>query len=167
MWDMTYQYNAVYPVILSRRHFAHINRSCHAFHMNKTNDFCFWRDSSAKCCVSRYLFRDVMSQISTSHVTYFVWMKRTVLWWLISKMQYISWSISKRHVTIINESCPPFHMCDMTHSCAWHDLFIRAAEWRILLCFSLCSHLEDSYRVAKTHRIPYLYRSFSAKVTYI
>jgi len=24
-----------------------------------------------------------------------------------------------------------------------------------------------SYRVAKTHRIPYLYRSFSAKVTYI
>jgi len=23
------------------------------------------------------------------------------------------------------------------------------------------------YRVAKTHRIPYLYRSFSAKVTYI
>jgi len=31
-------------------------------------------------------------------------------------------------------------------------------------------HIEkDSrrYRVAKTHRIPYLYRSFSAKVTYI
>jgi len=28
--------------------------------------------------------------------------------------------------------------------------------------------LEDvCYRVAKTHRIPYLYRSFSAKVTYI
>ena len=28
---------------------------------------------------------------------------------------------------------------------------------------------EDSllYRAAKTHRIPYLYRSFSAKVTYI
>ena len=26
---------------------------------------------------------------------------------------------------------------------------------------------EYLYRVAKTHRIPYLYRSFSAKVTYI
>ena len=26
---------------------------------------------------------------------------------------------------------------------------------------------KHSYRVAKTHRIPYLYRSFSAKVTYI
>jgi len=25
----------------------------------------------------------------------------------------------------------------------------------------------ERYRVAKTHRIPYLYRSFSAKVTYI
>ena len=27
--------------------------------------------------------------------------------------------------------------------------------------------LRACYRVAKTHRIPYLYRSFSAKVTYI
>ena len=25
----------------------------------------------------------------------------------------------------------------------------------------------DVYRVAKTHRVPYLYRSFSAKLTYI
>ena len=30
---------------------------------------------------------------------------------------------------------------------------------------TLCDFL--SYRVAKTHRIPYLYRSFSTKVTYI
>jgi len=29
------------------------------------------------------------------------------------------------------------------------------------------SHYNITYRVAKTHRIPYLYRSFSAKVTYI
>ena len=34
---------------------------------------------------------------------------------------------------------------------------------------NICSQkfLGDSYRVAKTHRIPFLYRSFPAKVTYI
>jgi len=34
-------------------------------------------------------------------------------------------------------------------------------------CISMYEDEEGSYRVAKTHRIPYLYRSFSAKVTYI
>jgi len=32
------------------------------------------------------------------------------------------------------------------------------------VCVRVCGYV---YRVAKTHRIPYLYRSFSAKVTYI
>ena len=40
------------------------------------------------------------------------------------------------------------HICDMTHPYVWHDSFM----W----CLA-------QYRVAKTHRIPYLYRSFSAK----
>jgi len=31
----------------------------------------------------------------------------------------------------------------------------------------VCCRHDLRYRVAKTHRIPYLYRSFSAKVTYI
>jgi len=35
----------------------------------------------------------------------------------------------------------------------------------VLLCGDVC--VLCKYRVAKTHRIPYLYRSFSAKVTYI
>jgi len=30
---------------------------------------------------------------------------------------------------------------------------------------SYTAHMNERYRVAKTHRIPYLYRSFSAKVT--
>jgi len=33
-------------------------------------------------------------------------------------------------------------------------------------CTGYCEY-KGKYRVAKTHRIPYLYRSFSAKVTYI
>ena len=36
------------------------------------------------------------------------------------------------------------------------------AVFRLCVC-SVSAH----YRVAKTHRIPYAYRSFSAKVTYI
>ena len=35
---------------------------------------------------------------------------------------------------------------------------------RVCVCVFVCV---CDYRVAKTHRIPYLYRSFSAKVTYI
>ena len=37
------------------------------------------------------------------------------------------------------------------------------------LYFPRAPHISTSalYRVAKTHRIPYLYKSFSAKVTYI
>jgi len=35
------------------------------------------------------------------------------------------------------------------------------------LCTFANPSCQDVYRVAKTHRIPYLYRSFSAKVTYI
>ena len=43
---------------------------------------------------------------------------------------------------------------------------IYGCVWTIHLCgyVCVCTH---TYRVAKTHRIPYLYRSFSAKVTYI
>jgi len=39
------------------------------------------------------------------------------------------------------------------------------------ICTFIHIHLREdkdiSYRVAKTHRIPYLYRSFSAKLAYI
>ena len=37
----------------------------------------------------------------------------------------------------------------------------------IYVCDCGCMHAYVYYRVAKTHRIPYLYRSFSAKVTHI
>ena len=65
------------------------------------------------------------------------------------------------------------HMCDMTYSYVWHDAFIRVT-WRIHVCdmtrwsvwrdvFMCVTWLIDmcvtTYRVAKTHRIPYLYRS--------
>jgi len=43
-------------------------------------------------------------------------------------------------------------------------------ERSLSLLFRLCSAWHSRwalYRVAKTHRIPYLHRSFSAKVTYI
>jgi len=49
----------------------------------------------------------------------------------------------------------PICMFD-THSHVRHDTFTCAR--------SLPSYVR--YRAAKTHRIPYLYRSFSAKVTY-
>jgi len=38
---------------------------------------------------------------------------------------------------------------------------------KIKLALGCAEGLRDAYRVAKTHRIPYLCRSFSAKVTYI
>ena len=41
-------------------------------------------------------------------------------------------------------------------------------EAQVLFCGEIRnSPKSPCYRVAKTHRIPYLYRSFSAKVTYI
>jgi len=54
--------------------------------------------------------------------------------------------------------CEQHMTASCTHKCVAH---IRALsyEWPL--------HTYEPYRVAKTHRIPYLYRSFSAKVTYI
>jgi len=79
------------------------------------------------------------------------------------------------------------HMCDLTHSYVWHDSLIelptstrtslsRAITYvcrESFMSVTWLIHVYDmnsfkqTYRVAKTHRIPYLYRSFSAKVTYI
>jgi len=74
------------------------------------------------------------------------------------------------------------HICDMPHSYMWHASFIyvwhesHSYAWHVsfvcVICIledwrALCSSRDMRYRVAKTHRIPRLYRSFSAKVTYI
>jgi len=48
-------------------------------------------------------------------------------------------------------------LCDTPHSVA-----VCCGVWQRV---AATTHVY--YRVAKTHRIPYLYRSFSAKVTYI
>jgi len=44
--------------------------------------------------------------------------------------------------------------------CGWNNSRVAAEPMMALIRTFL------TYRVAKTHRIPYLYRSFSAKVTY-
>ena len=80
------------------------------------------------------------------------------------------------------------HMCDKTHSYMWQDSFIYVTwhRWQeartstcIYACVCVCTYTHaclyiftwhtcwGEYRVAKTHRIPYLYRSFSAKEPYI
>ena len=89
------------------------------------------------------------------------------------------------------------HMCTPCHIRYYNDLFVaththaHGALLQRFLCFNvytctprcmwthahrvacgvvnIMSHLVTSriYRVAKTHRIPFLYRSFSAKVTHI
>jgi len=60
------------------------------------------------------------------------------------------------------------HTCDMSHAYLWYDWFIRGHDSfiRATLLIHTCD-TPHANRVAKTHRIPYLYRSFSAKVTYI
>jgi len=61
------------------------------------------------------------------------------------------------------------HMCDMTHSYVWPDSFVRLGEmphssicvtWFVLIILLLKP--VTRYR-AKTHRMPYVYKSFSAK----
>jgi len=71
------------------------------------------------------------------------------------------------------ESSPPcigiyniewvIHMCDMT-DLSWANVAIELSVLYVVWLIYICVW---RYRVAKTHRIPYLYRSFSAKVTYI
>ena len=53
--------------------------------------------------------------------------------------------------------------------CVSGGLLNALLEYSCTRIRTLCHTLETyaQYRVAKTHRIPYLYRSFSAKVTYI
>jgi len=74
------------------------------------------------------------------------------------------------------------HVCDMTydtHEHQHHPLFVcaRSHVTHIFVCVTyICTintirdiahFIRCWYRVAKTHRIPYLYRSFSAKEPYI
>ena len=44
---------------------------------------------------------------------------------------------------------------------------VHSKESYIYMYLYIYIYTYTRYRVAKTHRIPYLYRSFSAKVTYI
>ena len=57
-----------------------------------------------------------------------------------------------RHVTYMNGRA--------SQICGWNNSRVAAEPMMALIRTFL------TYRVAKTHRIPYLYRSFSAKVTY-
>jgi len=57
------------------------------------------------------------------------------------------------------------HIHVHTHAYTYMHIHIHTARW-----FHTCIthfHYTHWYRVAKTHRIPYLYRSFSAKEPYI
>ena len=47
------------------------------------------------------------------------------------------------------------------------DVCVGERECGVCVRESVFVRVREYYRVAKTHRIPYLYRSFSAKVTYI
>ena len=70
------------------------------------------------------------------------------------------------HTCSTHNSCTcvtrSIHTRDMTiHPC---DMTQFTYVTRLMQPYNNCSL---TYRVAKTHRIPYLYRSFSAKVTYM
>jgi len=52
--------------------------------------------------------------------------------------------------------------------CSWHTYsHIQIFKYSHIHIFTYWCRWSVAYRVAKTHRIPYLYRSISAKVTYI
>ena len=57
------------------------------------------------------------------------------------------------------------HVCDMTHAYVWHDAFKCGNDSYEGIPLNESS-INDSHRVAKTHNMPYLCRSFSAKEPY-
>jgi len=90
-----------------------------------------------------------------------------------------------REIRMIRTCICHIHLYNVSHktkifsfSCffwvIWHHFRVSFVSFDIIFVSLLC-HLAllrdvrciNEYRVAKTHRIPYLYRSFSAKVTYI
>jgi len=71
---------------------------------------------------------------------------------------------STRHGTRMNELCVRQQMCEITHL---YVIFCKRALYLPRKSRIPRKSLTLSYRVAKTHKITYLYRSFSAKVTYI
>ena len=100
-------------------------------------------------------------------VTHASWMMGTpilcVSW---DTIVYVTWRIYMRDMT--HTSCtmgtPFLHVCGVVHLEVWHESAM-CVTWLYVGHDSYI--LPEGYRVAKTHRIPYLYRLFSAKVTYI
>jgi len=91
----------------------------------------------------------------------------------------------------LSRTCSPAGEVHLSRTCMMYDLFIsirwcatdvmQCLTWmrriaplycntqqdNVRHCIMLPRVATDAYRVAKTHRIPYLYSSFSAKITYI
>jgi len=112
-------------------------------------------------------------------------------WWLKKEMYICMCIIMSRHVRAAQKlKGDPIsiiwlmhmrYVCEwaMAHTCAKFMLNICICSyqeydscicviWIMQISICMCSYQEHSwYRVAKTHRIPYLYRSFSAKEPYI
>ena len=86
---------------------------------------------------------------------------------------YIDIQIDTKDIRVSNSGidiaqCIIDSLCTHTYITTCKQTYIHTCThtW-IHRCIDTTKQQSESYRVAKTHRIPYLYRLFSAKVTYI
>ena len=130
------------------------------FHTCDMTHLWAWHDSFT--CVTWLILSACVMSVKTCSC---VWRDSFVCAaWLV----YAEWQDSFICVTWL------IHINDVTHVYVWHDVFTCVIRvFMCVTCEMTYTYVRDKaysymrYRVAKTHRIPYLYRSFSAKVTYI
>ena len=83
---------------------------------------------------------------------------------------HIKYDVYTSNVIDVNEMLYMKCMYVKYHVCVVYEMHVREISWMYMKCMYVKYHVcvfNVKYRVAKTHRIPYLYRSFSAKEPYI
>ena len=165
MWGESHDESSHERVMWGESH----DESCEATrtsHVRRVTWRVMWgesHDESYEACLSMHIYTDELDTNESCHITHTneacptyeqVMCQRVTYQRVMSCHTYTSHVISHipmRHVPHTNRSCANESLanesCHVTHT------------------HTAC--LTYHYRVAKTHRIPYLYRSFSAKEPYI
>jgi len=87
----------------------------------------------------------------------------------VTWLSYVTWVSHITHESSMRRKSHVQHMNASQHLFSLPRVPCSTLPWHIHVLYArhICHDTFMCYRVAKTHRVPYLYRSFSAKVTYI
>jgi len=165
------------------RHCTHVNESWWTSHVTRVKKSRHTCENIASADKTRHTCEYVMAHMWTCHVTHVNNLRHTrervmvpICRLVIAILKYRTTSpqIKRqgKHIFKSWHTCEQvmalMRTCHVTHvNKLWHTRErVMVPICRLVIAILRCRTISP-YRVAKTHRIPYLYTSLSAKVTYI